>query len=171
MGEGAGGAPRGELAPDPRLAAVPTHSPRADAAHGSGGRRGPALTDSGRSPGGAPGAAPPPQPLCSAAAVSARLRSPLPSPSLPTAASVAAAAAAATAWLPRPAQLSAAGEGDARGLAARGASPPCPRPGAALPAPLAELQPRPSVCPSQPPPLSSLLIPAECSRERLMKSG
>lgn len=166
MGEGAGGAPRGELAPDPRRAAVPTHSPRADAAHGSGGRRVPALTDSGPSPGGAPGTAPPPQPLCSAAAVSARLRSPLPSPSLPTAASVAAAAAAATAWLPRPAQLSAAGEGAARGLAARRASPPCPRPGTALPAPLAALQPRPSACPSQLPPLSSspspLSSPGRC---------
>nr|XP_060489351.1 spidroin-1-like [Panthera onca] len=87
--------------------------------------RGRALTAAGRAPGAAPGAAPPPQPLCSAAAVSARLRSPLPSPSLPAAASVAAAAAAA-AWLPRPGSAGGGGEGAARGLAARGASPPLP---------------------------------------------
>lgn len=166
MGEGAGGEPPGKLAPDPRPAAVPTHSPRADAAHGSGVRRGPALTDSGRAPGGAPGAAPPPQPLCSAAAVSARLRSPLPSPSLPTAASVAAAAAAATAWLPRPARLSAAVEGAAWGLAARGASPPCPRP-AMLPTPLAA-----SLRLSFAAPTPGLLAhsPLVCSQEMLMES-
>lgn len=85
----------------------------------------------GRALGGAPGAAPPPQLLCSAAAVSARLRSPLLSPSLPTAASVAAAAAAA--WLPHPGSARGRGGGGPGIGCARHLPAPAPDPAAPLP--------------------------------------